>query len=263
MKTKAEVEEQIRSLGWWYQHFEFPNGARTGDGKEPGYDAETRWRLIEQHVPKDLTGKTVLDMGGNAGFFSIQMKLRGAAKCILVDPLIEFIEQAKFASSQFGVELDLAVEDAHTFCLTTEERFDYVIFLGLLYHLKYPSLVLDRLSEMTKEMIFIQSNILGNETDSYDQKTDYERDRDDSILEDPSYPKMCFIEDRYNGDPTNWWLPNYTCLAAMVRSAGLRIIDRPHPHIIVARNWCSPATAREENRSTPDLKNMTRHSRQT
>jgi hypothetical protein len=142
MKTKAEVEEQIRSLGWWYQHFEFPNGARTGEGKEPGYDAETRWRLIEQHVPKDLTGKTVLDMGGNAGFFSIQMKLRGAAKCIL---------------------------------------------------------------------------------------------RDDSILEDPSYPKMCFIEDRYNGDPTNWWLPNYTCLAAMVRSAGLRIIDRPHPHIIVAR----------------------------
>ncbi len=234
MKTHEETERQMRSFGWWYQHFEFPNGIHTGNGKEPGYDAQARWSLIEPYVPKDLSGKTVLDLGGNAGFFSIQMKLRGAARCVLVDPFVEFIKQAGFAAGQFSVELELINDDAHTYCLTTDERFDYVLFLGLLYHLKYPGLVLDRLAEMTKDRIFIQSNIVGSDKQTYTRKRDYDRSEDDALLEDPAFPKALFIESLYNGDPTNWWIPNYTALAAMVRSAGLKIIDRPHPHVIIA-----------------------------
>ena len=234
MKSVTEVEREMRSLGWWYQHFELPNKLRTGTGQEPGYDALNRWNFIAAHVPLDLTGKTVLDLGGNAGFFSIQMKLRGAAKCILVDPFVEFNRQARFAAEQFGVELDIVNEDAHTFCLTTEERFDFVIFLGLMYHLKYPGIVLDRLAEMTKERIYIQSFLIGEETDQYEEKSDYERVKDDALLKDPAYPKLMFVENLYNGDVTNWWIPNYTALSALIRSAGLKILDRPHPQIIVA-----------------------------
>ncbi len=234
MKSREEVERQMKNLGWWYQHFEFPNGVRTGNGREPGYDALARWNLIASHVPTSLRGKTVLDLGGNAGFFSIQMKLRGAERCVLVDPFAEFLSQAKFAAEQFGIELELINDDAHTYCLTTEERFDYIVFLGLMYHLKYPGLVLDRLAEMTKERIFIQSNIIGAEQEDYTQKQDYDRASDDSLLENPAFPKLVFVENLYNGDPTNWWLPNYNALAAMVRSAGLKILDRPHPHVIIA-----------------------------
>src|SRR5256712_14051412 len=105
---------------------------------------------MDFYVPIALKVNTVLDMGGNSGFFSIQMKLRGAERCILLDPFIYFIKQAEFAARQFNVRLELVNDDAHTYCLTTEERFDYVLFLGLLYHLKNPGLVLDRLAEMTK-----------------------------------------------------------------------------------------------------------------
>jgi tRNA (mo5U34)-methyltransferase len=234
LKTREEVEREMQALGWWYQHFEFPNGVRTGTGREPGYDAMARWMLIEPFVPGDLKGKSVLDLGGNAGFFSIQMKLRGAGRCVLVDPFVEFVSQAKFAAEQFGVQIVNCTEDAHIYCLTTEERFDYVLFLGLLYHLKYPGLVLDRLAEMTMERIFIQSNILGEIREASSQKRDYERGKEDHILEDPNFPKCCFIEHMYNGDPTNWWLPNSAAFKAMVRSAGLKIIDCPHPHIIIA-----------------------------
>ena len=234
MKSREEVESQMKDLGWWYQHFEFPNGVRTGNGREPGYDALARWNLIASHVPNDLKGKTVLDLGGNAGFFSIQMKLRGAERCVLVDPFVEFLSQAKFAAEQFRVVLELVNDDAHTYCLTTEERFDYIIFLGLMYHLKYPGLVLDRLAEMTKERIFIQSNIIGSVQQDYTQKLDYERASDDSLLDNPAFPKLVFVENLYNGDPTNWWLPNYNGLAALVRSAGLKILDRPHPHVLIA-----------------------------
>jgi tRNA (mo5U34)-methyltransferase len=98
MKSSEDLEKEIRSLGWWYQHFTFPNGLRTGNGQEPGYDVESRWNLLAPYVPADLRGKTVLDLGGNAGFFSIQMKLRGAERCVLVDPFEEFLKQAEFAS---------------------------------------------------------------------------------------------------------------------------------------------------------------------
>jgi len=233
-ETHEEVAKQMQALGWWYQHFQFPNGVRTGNGKEPGYDAEARWKFVEPYVPTDLTGKTVLDLGGNAGFFSVQMKLRGARKCTLVDPFVEFLKQAQFAARQFGVKLKLVNDDAHTYCLTTEERFDYVIFLGLLYHLKYPGIVLDRLAEMTRERIFIQSDVVGVIPKDHLEESHYAAPQEDVSLEDPLSPRLSFIENLYNSDPTNWWLPNFTALAAMVRSAGLRILSRPHPHVIIA-----------------------------
>jgi len=95
--------------------------------------------------------------------------------------------------------------------------------------------VLDRLAEMTKErMYIIQSNVIGGEYRDYVYKPDYQQYTEDSLLENPAYPKLIFVEDLYNGDATNWCFPNYNALAAMVRSAGLNIVGRPHPHIIVA-----------------------------
>ena len=229
----SAFEKEMRSLGWWYQHFEFPNGVKTGDGTLQGYDARSRWSFIEPFVPDDLTGKTVLDVGGNAGFFSIQMKLRGAQRCVLVDPFEIAINQAGFAARQFGVTLELIMEDAHTYCLTTEERFDFVLFLGLFYHLKYPGIVLDRLAEMTRERIYIHSHVIGYKREPVISKPDYERKTDDHLLEHPGFPRLAFVEAQYNEDSTNWWIPNRTGMEAMARSAGLRIIDRPHRQIIV------------------------------
>lgn len=220
-------------MGWWYQHFELPNGLWTGDGQEPGYLPERRWQMMEPYLPEDLAGGSVLDLGGNAGYFSIRMKQRGAGRCVLVDPYDEFLRQADFAARQFGVDLELVKDDAHTYCLTTDERFDYVLLLGLLYHLKYPGLVLDRAAEMTKKRIFVVSAVIGDDFEESEKKPNYERVTDEEILLSPGFPKLAFIEDLYNNDPTNWWLPNHSALPAMMRSAGLRVIGRPHSHVVV------------------------------
>jgi len=218
---------ELDSLGWWYQHFQLPNGIWTGDGGEPAYFPQRRWEMTEPFVPADLAGKTVLDMGGNAGYFSIQMKLRGAAQCLLVEPVREFVRQAEFAARQFQAEIEAVCEDAHTYCLTTVERFDYVLLLGLFYHLKYPGLVLNRAAEMTKERMLVATAVIGPEIERPVEKQDYERLTDDDLLLDPGFPKLAFVEGRYNNDPTNWWLPNYSALPTMMRSAGLRVIARP------------------------------------
>jgi tRNA (mo5U34)-methyltransferase len=233
-KSREEVQREVRALGWWYQHFELPCGIMTGNGKEPAYRPEERWNLFKPYVPADVTGKTVLDLGGNAGYFSIQMKLRGARRCVLVDPYEEFVRQAEFAASQFGVRLEIVNQDAHIYCLTTEERFDYVLFLGLFYHLKYPVLVLDRVAEMTKERLFLHSHLVGRGSEACVEKTEYERGADDPLIEQPGFPRLMFIENLYNGDPTNWWIPNPGALEPLVRSAGMKVVARPHPALIVA-----------------------------
>jgi tRNA (mo5U34)-methyltransferase len=234
LEETAAVLDELDGLGWWYQHFQLPNGLWTGDGREPGYDPRGRWHFMEPFIPADVSGKTVLDLGGNSGYFSIQMKLRGASRCVLVDAFPEFGRQAEFAARQFQVEVEVVNQDAHVYCLTTSERFDYVFFLGLFYHLKYPGLVLDRAAEMTKERLFLASALVGPEVDTPAEKPDYERYSDDGLLLDPAFPKLAFVETRYNNDPTNWWLPNYSALPALVRSAGLRVVARPHSHLIVA-----------------------------
>ncbi|OFV94208.1 MAG: hypothetical protein A3H28_08390 [Acidobacteria bacterium RIFCSPLOWO2_02_FULL_61_28] len=234
LKSREQIEKEVRNLGWWYQHFALPSGVLTGNGQEPSYRPETRWNLLEPYVPEDLSGQTVLDVGGNAGYFSVQMKLRGAKKCVLVESYVEFARQAEFVAKQFGVKMEIVNEDIHTYCLTTEERFDYVLFLGLFYHLKYPVLALDRLAEMTKRRMFFQSHLIGSEEETPVEKGNYERGADDQIINDPAFPRMSFIEQLYNGDPTNWWIPNYGALEPLLRSAGMKVIGRPHSQLLVA-----------------------------
>ena len=233
-KKRTEIEGEVRELGWWYQDFELPSGVRTGTGQEPSYRPMERWALIERHLPEDLSGKSVLDVGGNAGYFSIQMKLRGAGRCVLVEPYREFAAQAAYAAGEFGVELAVVNEDVHTYCLTTEERFDYVLFLGLFYHLKYPVLVLDRLAEMTKDRIIFHSYSVDAESVP-GRGLERNLDRtDDAEIDQSDFPAMKFIERRYNDDPTNWWFPTHTALEPLIRSAGLKVVARPHAQLIVA-----------------------------
>jgi tRNA (mo5U34)-methyltransferase len=231
--TKDQVRRELWELGWWYQDFEVPPGVWTGLGSELSYRPHGRWELMEPYIPDDLSGMSVLDLGGNCGFFSIQMLLRGASRAVIVDPFVEFEKQAIYAAKLFGVRLEFLVEDVHTYCLTTDESFDYVIFLGLLYHLRYPNLVLDRLAAMTNRRMFVQTHVIGPEEDFVHEKEEYARE-DDELLLHPAFPKMTFLERVYNTDPTNWWFPNYAGFAALVRAAGLEIVARPHAELIVA-----------------------------
>jgi tRNA (mo5U34)-methyltransferase len=115
-RSRDRPEEDVAALGWWYQRFQLPNGVWTGDGSGPAYDPSERWQLFAPYIPDDLSGKTVLDVGGNAGYFSVQMKLRGAKRCVMVEPVIEFVDQARFVFSQFGVRVKIVNEDVHAFC---------------------------------------------------------------------------------------------------------------------------------------------------
>ena len=101
------LRQKIAESGFWYQNIELAPGIWTGLGDRRAYDPRDRWVLIEPYIPKDLSGKTVLDLGCNAGFFAANMKQRGAERVVAVDvaPWIE--KQASLVAAAFGVDIEI------------------------------------------------------------------------------------------------------------------------------------------------------------
>ena len=55
------------------------------------------------------------------------------------------------------------------------------------------------------------------------------------IFEQPGFPQLYFIKEKYAGDPTNWWIPNRACAEAVLRSSGFKIVDAPEPEVFICR----------------------------
>jgi tRNA (mo5U34)-methyltransferase len=58
---------------------------------------------------------------------------------------------------------------------------------------------------------------------------------EESIFQQPEFPRMYFIENKYAGDPTNRWIPNRACVEALLRSAGFEILEHPEQEVFVCR----------------------------
>jgi tRNA (mo5U34)-methyltransferase len=161
------------------------------------------------------------------------MKRRGAARVVGIDSDDEYLEQARFAADVKGLEIEfrrLSVYDVGTL----REKFDIVLFLGVLYHLRHPLLALDLVHEhVAGDLLLFQSMQRG----SREVKT-LARDHDFwtvDIFDEPDYPKLHFVEHKYAQDWTNWWVPNRACAEAMLRSAGFDIVGHPEDEVYVCK----------------------------
>jgi tRNA (mo5U34)-methyltransferase len=114
------------------------------------------------------------------------------------------------------------------------ERFDLVLFMGVLYHLRHPLLALDLLHDsVVRDTLVFQSMQRGS--DAVEPVEDDYPFQETSIFERESFPRMYFIEKKYSHDPTNWWVPNRACVEAMLRSSGFEIVDHPESEVFVCR----------------------------
>jgi tRNA (mo5U34)-methyltransferase len=230
--TPETIERRVRELGQWFHNLDL-RGVRTAPEHFLGDYPANKWRTFADHLPADLTGKTVLDIGCNAGFYSIEMKRRGADRVVALDFDERYLAQAEFAAEVCDADIEfhqLSVYDV----AEVREKFDVVLFLGVFYHLRHPLLALDLIHEhVAKDLFVFQSMQRGSE--QVDRlKKDYhfwEREHFDN----PGYPRMHFIEHRYAGDPTNWWTPNRACSEAMLRSAGFEVLDHPESEVFICR----------------------------
>jgi tRNA (mo5U34)-methyltransferase len=229
-EASGDLERTVERLGPWYHNLQLKPGLSTNPGL--GEHPASRWRILEPFVPKNLTGKTVLDIGCNAGYFSFEMKRRGASRVVGIDIMPHVLAQARFLSAWFDVPVELREMD--TYDVADLGSFDFVVFVGVLYHLKHPLYALEKIASICRDTMLFQSIIRGPLGD-FNPEEDYPN-AEVLAFDLPAYPKLYFIEKSFNGDVSNWWFATRSCLKAMLRTAGFReIIDTASSDTFICR----------------------------
>jgi tRNA (mo5U34)-methyltransferase len=248
--TCEEIQLRVRELSPWFHNLSLA-GVRTAPDHFLGDYPEVKWRRFAHALPSDLSGKSVLDIGCNAGFYSIEMKRRGAATVVAIDDNENYLAQARFAAEVCGVEIALKKLSVYDVA-ELGQRFDLVLFMGVFYHLRHPLLALDLIHEHAAKDLFVFQSMQRGSNEVEPLEADYTFG-EERIFEKPGFPHLYFIEKKYSGDSTNWWIPNRSCSEALLRSAGFTIHNNPEPEVYVcgranltgARNTVYPRKSQE------------------
>ena len=241
---QRQIRRRVRELGQWFHNLNL-QGVETAPDHFLGDYPALKWHLFQHAIPADLRGKTVLDVGCNAGFYSIEMKERGAEHVVAIDTDEQYLEQARFAADVSETEIEFRRMSVYDVA-SLSQKFDLVLYMGVNYHLRHPLLALDLLHEYAARDLFVFQSLLRGSTTVDRIDGDYPFS-ETAVFNQDGYPKLHFVEDRYAGDPTNWWIPNLACAEAMLRSSGFIIIDHPELEVFVCRRVEMPEWSRAES----------------
>jgi tRNA (mo5U34)-methyltransferase len=230
--TTAEIRERVAALGPWFHNLELA-GVETAPEHALGDYPAAKWRRFADALAPHVAGRSVLDIGCNAGFHALEMKRLGAARVLAVDFDEEYLAQARFAAQVRGADIEFRKLSVYEVA-SIGERFDIVLFMGVLYHLRHPLLALDLIHEhVAKDLLVFQSMLRGSpEVTAVAADYPFSESRP---FDDPAFPRLHFIEHSYAGDPTNWWVPNRACVEGMLRAAGFSIEARPEDEVYLCR----------------------------
>jgi tRNA (mo5U34)-methyltransferase len=204
---QGKLATEIAKISWFHT-FNFGNGVVT-----PGYDNSYK-RIRTLHMPEDLSGSTVLDIGSWDGFFAFEAERRGASRVLATDSfcwsgagwgtkdgfnLARNILNSKVEDMEIDV-MELSPEKVGT--------FDLVMCLGVLYHMRNPLLALERIFSVTKRQLILDTHV-------------------DCVM--TNRPMIAFYPgNELNNDPTNWCGPNRAAVEAMLKTVGFSRVEMVH-----------------------------------
>lgn len=171
---KKNINEEIKNLAPWYQRIDL-DGVMTLKKGSNYYHAnagEHTWSVINKLLPSSLNNMRILDLGCNAGFYSVKSSLLGAKEIIGVDISPIFLKQAfyikNFFENFYNTKLNIKYIKSNIGDLNLDNmgNFDYVFAISVLYHigkhkygkytpeaLKEQIEVIEKLSKHTKKFI--------------------------------------------------------------------------------------------------------------
>ncbi len=233
-----DLRDRIEALGPWFHNINL-GGIWTAPDHFLGDYPNVKFQRFAPHLPQDLSGKSVLDIGCNAGFYSMEMKRRGADRVLGLDHDDHYLAQARFAAETLGYD-NIEFRNHSVYDVgSLGETFDVVIFMGVLYHLRHPLLALDLIHEHVARDILIFQSMQRGSRQMMEVEEDYEFAQTEHFFES-AYPKLHFIEREYAHDWTNWWAPNRACAEAMLRASGFVIETRAEDEVYVCRRTEMP-----------------------
>lgn len=214
---QAFVDEFLPHLGL-FLHGPFPLPGHTVT--RSAWDCRGKLGAYEAAgIIPDITGSRVLDIGCNAGYDTFLMSSLGALEVVGLEPH-GFYHHARFLNAVYDVPgvsfKNLGWEDLDPRYF---EGFDFVNCQGLIYHVKEPMLLIEKLASIMRP-----GATLLMET---------------HVLSEPSTQSQ-FIEDEFWGDETYWWIFGAECLMGMLRSCGFKDVRMPLKADCDSRNPSNP-----------------------
>jgi len=221
---RRRMQEGVAALtkDTWFHSIELPDGRLI-----PGVVSveALRARIQRYPIPRELSGKRVLDVGAATGWNSFELERRGA-QVVAVDCVD--LQVFRAARELLASQVEYRTLDVDELTPESLGRFDYVLFFGVLYHLRHPLLGLEKICALTRETAFVESFVTDGDSCSMD-----------------------FYEtDELGGQLDNWCGPTTKCLEALCRSAGfarvqLEYSEQNRAGVTCHRKWgpCSDATA--------------------
>jgi tRNA (mo5U34)-methyltransferase len=185
----------------WHQRFELAPGVFS-----PG-TSNVAFLLERANLPSDLTGKTVLDIGTTNGGCAFEAERRGAARVVAVD--IASPSHFGFAAIRefLGSRVEFLQGSIYELPSVLKESFDFVLFLGVFYHLRHPLLALDQLRLLSRGDVFIEGEI-----------------SDHLLKERASEAYVRFYRGaELCGDSSNWFVPTLAALQDWIASSGFDV----------------------------------------
>lgn len=237
----SDIAQQVQQLRPWFHNLHLPDGTQTCPDHTLGDFPHFKWQQLAPHIPSDLRGVRALDIGCNAGFYTLELARRGA-DVVALDSDEHYLAQAKWAAELYGLSHRVRFTKKSVYELARcQERWDLVLFLGVFYHLRYPVLGLDIVSRCVGGRLILQS-LSAPEENVVDPPRELGLEDRGRLLE-PGWPRLSFVEHRLADDPTNWWVPNRACVEALLRSCGMRVLSRPDAELYI----CEPDPGSESN----------------
>jgi tRNA (mo5U34)-methyltransferase len=194
--------DEMQKLQWFQQ-------VRVEDGITTPGSNDSHWILERMAFPKDLSGRSVLDVGAFDGAMSFECERRGADRVVAFD-LIDNRPTLRLVHEYLRSKVEIVRGSIYTIDPKKLGVFDYVLFCGVLYHCRYPALAIDRLRTVTRATCFVETHI--SRLDVRYPATGLE------------LPLTVFYENReWMLDQTNWTAPNCEQVMGWFRSAGFDI----------------------------------------
>ena len=220
---KLMLIDKIKRFPFWYHKIELPMGITT-----PGW-APLNIEIYK--IPEDMTGLRVLDVGSWDGYWAFEALKRGARQVVAIDDFSDFLGALENDQRKAWETFDLCKKvlgytdeqcqryDMSVYDIDEESigRFDVIFFFGVLYHLRYPLLALDKVSSICDGEIFVETAIL-----------------DDFSVFNGGFGKgysgnqvvaEFYSGSQYGKNNTNWWVPSLACLEQMLVAADFKGID--------------------------------------
>jgi tRNA (mo5U34)-methyltransferase len=221
--ARDEIQARVDRLGPWFHCIDLGGGLLTKTASAVGEPVEhprPTWEKVRACLPEELKGRSVLDVGCNAGFYAVELKRRGAGRVLGVDSQRNLIRQAGFVRDVLGLDIEYRRASVYDLDPRDTGQFDITLALGLVYHCKHLVLALERLFAVTRELLVLETAIYPPE------KSPGSFNYEVGGLKPLLHP-LAYVENPGEAKEAiyNWFLPSIEALRALLKNIGFDEVE--------------------------------------